>query len=89
MNDDEINDKLLRRFQLAQNEISNTPSEVKPITEEEKHDFAVHEASHAVIAYQLGVIFIKTSLSNLDPMHGGNTYFGKDKEYTSGIKNRH
>ena len=54
---------------------------------DEKFNIAVHEASHAVIAYLLNVKIIKASINDdLNENHAGVTEYCKDKIFESGTK---
>ena len=71
-------DRLSNR-ETCSNSEENRISE--PITEELKRDFAVHEASHVVIAHHLQVIFTKTSIKYLNKEHGGKTEYCPNQEH--------
>ena len=54
---------------------------------DEKFNIAVHEASHAVIAYRLNVKILKTSINDdLNENHAGVTEYCKNKIFESGTK---
>jgi len=55
---------------------------------DERFDTAVHEASHAIIAYQLNVKFRKTSINDdLNENHSGVTNYCRDNMFESGTQN--
>jgi hypothetical protein len=86
MNDDVNEERLLRLMSLMNDEPQATNTEESTITEEERYDLAIHEASHAVIAYQLDVKFTKTSIRCINPKHGGKTEYDSKIDGETGAK---